>query len=73
MILVPSLSLQIILALQSSNPDLLPAHSSVCKVLRLLGERMEGEGREKQAMKMHCIGFVVERCAKSGVDSILKM
>jgi hypothetical protein len=63
---------KIILALQSSDPELLPAHSSVCKVLRLLGKRMEGEGREKQAMKMHCVGFVMERSAKSGPESILK-
>ena len=64
---------QVILTLQSSNPELLPAHSSICKVLRLLSKRMEGEGREIHALKMHTISFIVELCAQNGADNILKL
>ena len=34
---------------------------------------MEKEEKEPQALKMHCLSFVVERCAKNGVDALLKL
>ena len=64
---------QIIQTLQSTDPALLPAHMSVCKVLRLLGERMEGAGRETHSLKLHCVGFVMGQCAKNGVNGVLKL
>ena len=64
---------QVTLTLQSSCAQLLTAHSSVCRVLQLLREKMEKEQKEPQALKMHCLSFVVERCAKSGINQILKL
>ena len=64
---------QVIQILQSSQPPLLPAHRAVCKVLRLLGERMVREERETLAMKLHCLAFVIEQCGKSDPTTALKL
>jgi hypothetical protein len=64
---------KVTLSLQLSCPQLMTAQSSVCRVLQLLREKMEKEEKEPQALKMHCLSFVVERCAKNGVDALLKL
>ena len=48
-------------------------HCSICHTLSRLGKRTDSEERETQALKMNCIGFMVERCVKDGPDSILKL
>ena len=48
-------------------------HSSIYNTLSRLGKRTDSEERETHALKMHCIGFMVERCVKDGPDSILKL
>ena len=48
-------------------------HSSIYHTLSCLGKRTDSEERETQALKMNCIGFMVERCVKDGPDSILKL
>ena len=48
-------------------------HCSIYNTLSRLGKRTDSEERETHALKMHCIGFIVERCVKDGPDSILKL
>ena len=48
-------------------------HCSIYNTLSRLGKRTDSEERETHALKMHCIGFMVERCVKDGPDSILKL
>ena len=48
-------------------------HCSIYNSLSRLGKRTDSEERETHALKMNCIGFMVERCVKDGPDSILKL
>ena len=48
-------------------------HCRIYNTLSRLGKRTDSEERETHALKMNCIGFMVERCVKDGPDSILKL
>ena len=59
--------------LVAKNVMWIQVHCSIYNTLSRLGKRTDSEERETHALKMNCIGFMVERCVKDGPDSILKL